>query len=142
MRGFPFRGVGPGSHANPNKIEYTGDVKMEFNVEYRGTFYKAFKYGVFLDAGNVWLAQKYEDMEDAVFNINRFYKELALCAGVGIRLDFNFFIIRLDYAVPIYDPRCKDIGPWINKKWTEGVRQSDKVWNWAQGFKFAIGHAF
>lgn len=142
MRGFQFRGVGPGSFQNPNKAEYTGDVKLEFNFEYRGTIYKAFKYGVFVDAGNVWLSQKYEGMDDAVFSFNRFYKELALCAGVGLRLDFNFFIIRLDYAVPFYDPRCKEIGPWINSRWTEGATRTDKAWYWAQGFKFAIGHAF
>ena len=144
MRGFPFRGVGPGAYfGNGGRlVEYTGDVKFETNIEYRGTIYKAFKYGVFVDAGNVWLSQKYEDMELADFSINRFYKELALCVGVGIRLDFNFFIIRLDYAVPIYDPRLEFAGPWINKKWVEAKNRNDKLWYWAQGFKFAIGHAF
>lgn len=143
MRGFPFRGVGPGSYNNGTKIEYTGDVKLEMNFEYRGTIYKAFKYGVFIDAGNVWLSRKYEGMDNAEFRFDRFYKEIALCAGVGIRLDFNFFIIRLDYAVPFYDPRASQHGgPWINKHWTEGATNLDKVWNWAQGFKFAIGHAF
>ena len=142
MRGFPFRGVGPGSFNGGRTVEYTGDVKLELNLEYRGTIYKAFKYGVFIDAGNVWMAHKYDGMENAEFNFSRFYKELAVCAGVGIRLDFNFFIIRLDYAVPFYDPRLQFAGPWINKKWVEGETRSDKLWYWAQGFKFAIGHAF
>ena len=142
MRGFPFRGVGPGSFNGGRTVEYTGDVKLEMNLEYRGTIYKAFKYGVFIDAGNVWMAHKYDGMENAEFNFSRFYKELAVCAGVGIRLDFNFFIIRLDYAVPFYDPRLQFAGPWINKKWVEGETRSDKLWYWAQGFKFAIGHAF
>ncbi len=144
MRGFPFRGVGPGSFYSPRQVEYTGDVKLELNLEYRGTIYKAFKYGVFIDAGNVWMSQKYNGMENAEFDFRRFYKELALCAGVGIRLDFNFFIIRLDYAVPFYDPRLQAIGAgaWINKKWVEGKTKNDKLWYWAQGFKFAIGHAF
>lgn len=142
MRGFPFRGVGPGSYYSGYKLEYTGDVKLELNLEYRGTFYKAFKYGIFVDMGNVWLSKNYEGMEDGVFGFNRFYKELALCAGVGLRLDFGFFIIRLDYAVPFYDPRLKDFGPWINKQWTVGEKRSDKLWYWGQGFKFAIGHAF
>lgn len=142
MRGFPFRGVGPGSYYMWRKMEFTGDVKLEVNLEYRGTIYKAFKYGVFIDAGNIWLAHKVDDMENAEFDFKRFYKELALCAGVGIRLDFNFFIIRLDYAVPFYDPRLKFAGPWINSKWVEGNTRDEKLWYWAQGFKFAIGHAF
>ena len=144
MRGFPFRGVGPGAYHGPGgrKVEYTGDVKLELNLEYRGTIYKAFKYGIFIDAGNVWMSHKYEGMENAEFDFKRFYKELALCAGVGIRLDFNFFIIRLDYAVPFYDPRLKDYGPWINKEWVANKDKYNKLWYWAQGFKFAIGHAF
>jgi outer membrane protein assembly factor BamA len=143
MRGFSFRGVGPGAYYGGRRMEYTGDVKLEVNLEYRGTIYKAFKYGVFIDAGNIWLARKYDEMENAEFSFKRFYKELALCAGVGIRLDFNFFIIRLDYAVPFYDPRLSFAGgPWINKEWTVGKTREDKLWYWAQGFKFAIGHAF
>ena len=143
MRGFPYRRVGPGAYYGGRRVEYTGDVKFELNLEYRGTIYKAFKYGVFIDAGNVWMSRKYGGMENAEFNFKRFYKELAFCAGVGIRLDFNFFIIRLDYAVPFYDPRLEFAGgPWINKKWTEGRNKIDKLWYWAQGFKFAIGHAF
>lgn len=142
MRGFPFRGMGLGSYYGGHRVEYTGDVKIELNLEYRGTIYKAFKYGVFVDAGNIWLAHKYDGMENAEFNFKRFYKELAVCAGVGIRLDFNFFIIRLDYAVPFYDPRMEFAGSWINKKWVEGKARNDKLWYWAQGFKFAIGHAF
>lgn len=142
MRAFPFRGVGPGSQANPNHNEYTGDIKLEINLEYRGTIYKSFKYGVFVDAGNVWLANKYEGMEAAQFDFRRFYKELALCAGVGLRFDFNFFIIRLDYAIPVYDPRAKNYGAWINSRWLEGETKTDKIWYWGQGFKFAIGYAF
>lgn len=143
MRGFPFRGAGPGNFFTGEKLEYTGDIKLEMNLEYRGTIYKAFKYGIFVDAGNIWLAQKYEGMEAAQFDIRRFYKEIALCTGVGIRLDFNFFIIRLDYAVPVYDPRLSEYGGcWINKQWTVGETRSEKKWYWAQGFKFAIGHAF
>ncbi|MBO4654604.1 MAG: BamA/TamA family outer membrane protein [Bacteroidales bacterium] len=142
MRGFPFRGVGLGAYYGGHRVEYTGDVKFELNLEYRGTIYKAFKYGVFVDAGNVWMAHKYDGMTNAEFNFKRFYKELAVCAGVGIRLDFNFFIIRLDYAVPFYDPRLEFAGPWINKQWVEGKSKNDKLWYWAQGFKFAIGHAF
>ena len=145
MRAFPFRGVGPGAYHGPGgrMVEYTGDVKLEMNLEYRGTIYKAFKYGIFIDAGNVWLSKPYEGMENAEFSFKRFYKELALCAGVGIRLDFNFFIIRLDYAVPFYDPRLQEYGgPWINGEWVAAKDRNSKLWYWAQGFKFAIGHAF
>ena len=118
---------------------FTGDVKIELNLEYRGTLYRSFKYGIFADAGNIWLTRDYGDMEGANFDIRRFYKEFALDAGVGLRLDFGFFVIRVDYAVPLYDPTRTSIGRWINKKWfiNDGRRLALQ-----NGLKFAIGYAF
>ena len=144
MRAWDYRTLGPGSYYNEanenlkNDIR-TGDMKIEVNLEYRGTLYKFIKYGVFVDAGNIWLTHKDEDMPNAEFNFGRFYKEIALGAGVGIRLDFNFFIIRVDAAVPIYDP-CKAEGDhWI------GVAPTDKGRMWLNrpiNIIFGIGHAF
>ncbi|MEG2070728.1 MAG: BamA/TamA family outer membrane protein, partial [Bacteroidales bacterium] len=89
MRAWSFRSLGPGSYNTNRHLEYTGDIKLEINVEYRGTIYKAFKYGVFVDMGNIWLAKKQADMPNANFSFDRFYKEIAIGAGVGLRLDFN-----------------------------------------------------
>ena len=76
-------------------------------------------------------------MENADFQIDRFYKEIAMCAGIGIRLDFSFFIFRLDYGLPLYDPTNIDDQKWINKSWVTNNR-----WQWAQGIQFGLGHAF
>ena len=75
-------------------------------------------------------------MPNAEFAFNRFYKELAIDVGVGIRLDFNFLIFRVDYAIPIYDPSRTSYGPWINSAWF------DKNFRWGNGLKIAIGYAF
>ena len=117
----------------------TGDIKLEFNVEYRGTIYRSFKYGIFVDAGNIWLARKNEDMPGAEFSFKRFYKELAVDAGVGLRLDFDFFVIRVDWAFPIYDPtRSEAQGRVINDKWLDDPHR----WKFGNGLKLAIGYAF
>lgn len=139
MRGWPYRGVGPGSYEHGRDSLFTGDVKIELNLEYRGTLYRSFKYGIFADAGNIWLTHDYGDMEGANFDIRRFYKEFALDAGVGLRLDFGFFVIRVDYAVPLYDPTRTSIGRWINKKWFNNDGRRLALQN---GLKFAIGYAF
>jgi outer membrane protein assembly factor BamA len=149
MRGWSFRQLGPGGFSTdlyPDEIdannlqktiERVGDMRMELNLEYRGTIYKAFKFGVFSDIGNVWLLSKYEDMPNAEFHFNTFYKQIAVCVGLGLHLDFNFFLVRLDYGLPIYDP-SKPIGNYlINKSWV-----TNSWWKGAQGIQFGINYAF
>jgi outer membrane protein assembly factor BamA len=139
MRGWGYRGLGPGSYQHGVDTLYTGDIKIELNLEYRGTIYRSFKYGIFADVGNIWLSRKNDDMPGAEFSFKRFYKELALDVGVGLRLDFNFFVIRLDYAVPIYDPgRGVEQGKVINAHWFDPPHPI----RFMQGLKLAIGYAF
>ena len=142
MRGWTFRQLGPGGYRPENDeliVERVGDMKFELNLEYRGSIYKAFKFGVFTDLGNVWLMSKYEDMPNAEFNFKTFYKQIAACVGVGLHLDFNFFLIRLDYGLPIYDPSNSIGNHWINKNW---FHKDNNGWNGAQGIQFGIGYAF
>jgi outer membrane protein assembly factor BamA len=140
MRGWGYRGLGPGSYQHGEDTLYTGDIKIEFNIEYRGTIYRSFKYGIFADVGNIWLSRKNEDMPGAEFAFDRFYKELAVDVGVGLRLDFNFFVIRVDYAVPIYDPMRSEEqgGRFINSLWLSPPHK----FRIFQGLKIAIGYAF
>ncbi|MDR2868690.1 MAG: BamA/TamA family outer membrane protein, partial [Bacteroidales bacterium] len=49
MRAWGFRALGPGSYHTENYMQRTGDVKLEMNLEYRGTIYKAIKFGIFAD---------------------------------------------------------------------------------------------
>jgi outer membrane protein assembly factor BamA len=137
MRAWAYRALGPGSYHSDASIQRTGDLKLEMNIEYRGTIYKALKFGIFADMGNVWLSRKYADMPGAEFNIKTFYKEIAIGVGVGLRFDFNFFLIRLDYGLPLYDPSRLQGNQWFNEACVK-----NKLWKWGQGFQFAIGHAF
>jgi len=137
MRAWTHRGLGPGSFYSQENIQRTGDLKLEMNIEYRGTIYKVVKFGIFADMGNVWLSHKYADMPNAEFDIKRFYKEIAIGVGLGLRLDFNFFLIRLDYGLPLYDPTRLPGFQWFN---ASCLKQN--YWKWGQGFQFAINHAF
>ena len=120
MRAWRLRTLGPGSYSdtNTNLLERVGDIKLEMNLEYRVPIYKLWNLGLFIDAGNMWLKKQNDEYpsQNAAFAFNRFFKEIALNAGVGIRFDLSFFIVRLDYAVKIHDPQRLD-NSWCFMNW-------------------------
>lgn len=124
LRAWRIREVGPGGYADPiifdatntNVFYQTGDFKLEFNAEYRFDlfkFYAQVEGAFFLDAGNVWTTE--EDptrpgsklswrrrLDDNGFIIeDHFLNQLAIGTGFGIRVDFSYFLLRLDLGYPI-----------------------------------------
>ncbi|MFD2720994.1 BamA/TamA family outer membrane protein [Hymenobacter monticola] len=111
IRAFAARGIGPGTY-KPAPGEQTlnqfydqvGDIRLEGNLEYRQDLVPYLKGAVFVDAGNIWLANEDPDRPGGKFNPSTFLKELAVGAGVGLRVDVQFFVIRFDYAIPLQAP--------------------------------------
>ena len=119
LRAFPLRGLGPGSFT-PNGtqdpfalqfIDRTGDIKLEWNLEYRFPIISYLKGALFVDAGNVWLRND-QSRPDGNFSRSQFYREIAIGSGLGLRLDFDFFLIRLDIAFPLRSPEPGDGFEW------------------------------
>jgi len=145
LRAFQIRGVGPGSSFNNNStvspigqqfIDQTGDLKLEFSAEYRFPIFGFFKGALFADAGNVWLLNIDPDTRAGHFEFNRFYKEIAVGAGFGLRLDVDFFVIRLDLAAPIRAPVAERQFEWSPEN-LNIISNFDKfVWNIAIGYPF------
>ena len=120
MRAWQVRQLGLGStkfynNASLNDIDRFGDIKLEGNIEYRfllGTLFGIkFRSALFTDIGNVWDRKNVDTGSAAVnsdFAINRFYKEFAVGMGTGLRLDFNYFLIRLDWAYKVRDPQREE----------------------------------
>lgn len=105
LRGWLYRTVGPGGYVpSGDYFESTGDLQLEVNAEYRFPIYDMFNGAVFFDAGNVWAYYPNESMPDAEFRFNKFYKQLAFDAGLGVRMDLSFLIIRLDFAYAMRNP--------------------------------------
>jgi outer membrane protein assembly factor BamA len=116
IRAWTARSLGPGSLPDSlNLNDQFGDIKLELNLEYRFDIYRWFKGALFADAGNVWLIKRDSDRPEGLFEFKDFYKEFALGAGVGIRLDFSFFIIRFDVATPFHDPGRPENDRWAIK---------------------------
>ncbi|MFT4644382.1 MAG: outer membrane protein insertion porin family [Planctomycetota bacterium] len=143
LRGFRLRAIGPGSYSTEESFsgnnfyfDQSGDIKIEANVEYRFDIYKWFKWAFFADAGNVWLLKKDVDRPGGEFT-SKFYEDIALSFGAGLRLDFTYFVIRTDLAMPIIDPRYDD--NWrLNK-----IDFTDSNWRSRNLiFSLAIGYPF
>ena len=158
IRAFPARSLGPGTYnvredstVNTQFIDQRGDIKLEGNVEYRFDIFKFLKGAVFLDAGNIWLLQREDSVSNdpsddpteevrkgGRFHADTFLKELAVGTGVGLRFDFNFFVLRLDTAFPLRIPSRVD-DPWVVDNIDFGSstwRKNNLIFNIAIGYPF------
>lgn len=105
LRGWTYHGVGPGSFVSQyGDFERTGDIQLEANAEVRFPLYNIINGAVFVDVGNVWLYHPNESIPGGEFKFNSFYNQLALDAGIGLRLDVSFLILRLDLAYAMRNP--------------------------------------
>lgn len=112
VRGWGVRELGPGSfRGNDGQIDFinqTGDLKIDLNAEYRTFLFWKLDGAFFVDAGNIWTLRDYTDQPGGQFRLNKFYKQIAVAYGVGIRLNFNYFILRFDIGMKAIDPAYDD----------------------------------
>jgi len=90
-----------------------GDIKLDMNVEYRTKMFWVLEGAIFADAGNIWTIRDYDYQPGGVFKLDTFWKQIALAYGIGIRMDFNFFIFRMDMGVKLYDPAVVSASRWV-----------------------------
>ncbi len=141
LRAFRNGTLGPGSYTDSlirTQAVQAGEIKFECNTEYR---YKLMKYlspAVFADAGNIWYRNTQPNMPGSGFSRN-WFKELAVDAGVGLRIDASILVFRLDIAIPLRIPSLPDGQRWVAKDINVGDKQWRKdniVWNIAFGYPF------
>ena len=106
IRAWQLRELGPGSSASTNEYDktQTGDLTFGINLEYRFPLFSVFEGAAFLDAGNIWTWKGEEIVRGSEFDIKRFYKEIAVGVGLGLRINIQFLILRFDLAAKMYDP--------------------------------------
>ena len=105
LRGWlPRQLVGSFVEESKSNVLYAnqGDIRIEANAEYRFTIQGLFKGGLFVDAGNTWLFN--EDVVPGAGFKRDFYNQIAVSAGYGIRLDFDFFLLRFDFGYKLRSP--------------------------------------
>ena len=108
VRGWSVRGLGPGTFKGKDgKIDFinqTGNLKLDLSVEWRAQLFWKLHGAFFLDAGNIWNTRKYADQPGGEFRFNKFYRQIAAAYGVGLRLNFDYFILRLDGGMKAVNP--------------------------------------
>ncbi len=136
MRGWQVRTLGPGSsridttgtRGFPNQV---GNMRLELNLEYRFPIVSILRGALFSDVGNIWYTPGTSPDPDAVFHFNRFYKQLGVASGIGVRLDASFFIIRLDWGFKVYNPN-KPAGD----RWIRSLTMRNSALSFAIGYPF------
>lgn len=121
MRGWQARNVGPGlAKDDGNSIfvipSQTGDMKIEANIEYRFPMFWKLAGALFVDAGNIWSISNYTENELALFRIRDFHKAIAADWGLGIRIDLNFILLRVDMGFVTRDPSRPEGHRWCSPK--------------------------
>ncbi len=107
IRAWQARSLGPGSYRDPTgNVTYNsiGEFKIETSLEYRFDITPMFEGAMFFDAGNIWLLQQDETRPGGRFELKNLGREMAVGGGVGLRLDFDFFLVRFDYGIQLKDP--------------------------------------
>ena len=139
VRGWTVRSLGPGRYKDKdgriNFITQTGDVKLDLNVEYRTKLFWKFNGAAFVDAGNIWTIRDYEGQPGGQLKINSILNDLAVSYGLGLRLNFDYFILRFDLGMkavnPAYEIDSDDHYPLIHPKLSRDL-----------AFHFAVGMPF
>ena len=143
IRAFHINSVGPGTvqqnAGNTGFLQLGGDIKVEMNAEYRFNIYRYFKGALFTDAGNIWLLKSNPGITGTPFSFSGLYREQAVGAGIGLRVDISFVILRLDLATPLRKPWLAENNRWVinqidfgNSSW----RRENLILNFAIGYPF------
>lgn len=144
LRAFRARTLGPGSYY-PERIgennfvpDMTGDIRIELNAEYRSKLFSIVEGALFVDAGNIWLQHEDPNKPGAAFSKD-FLSEMAVGAGLGLRFDLSFLVLRTDMALPLRLPYNPKGQRWVMDKIDFGDKQWRKnnlVFNLAIGYPF------
>lgn len=115
IRGWQVRSLGPGSYlpTSATYINQTGDIKIEANLEYRFKLFWILEGATFIDAGNIWAIKNDNDRPGAQFKFNKFYNDMAVGTGFGMRFDLKFVILRTDIGLKLRDPKYNGNSRWL-----------------------------
>lgn len=136
VRGWDVRTLGPGAYNASNTVNnfiyQCGDIRFDLSLEYRAKLFWVIEMAAFIDAGNIWTIHDYADQPNGKFRFSTFYKQIAAAYGLGIRLDFDYFLLRFDLGMKAHNP-AEGQEPWplFHPKWGRD-----------RSFHFSIGYPF
>ncbi len=133
IRAWLARSLGPGGFSGyGQRLDQFGEIRLEGNLEERFPIIGKFQGAIFLDAGNIWTLKDTTAIKRdlANFQINRFYKEIAIGTGFGLRYDFEYFVFRIDIGIKVHDPAFNAGDRWVisnifNRDWKQNTWRED-----------------
>ena len=136
VRGWGVRTLGPGAYDSKNSvtdfINQCGDIRLDLSLEYRAKLFWVFEGALFIDAGNIWTIRNYENQPGGEFRFDKFYKQIAAAYGLGLRMDFTYFLLRFDLGIKAYNPAMnQERWPLLHPKWSRDFN-----------FHFSVGYPF
>ena len=139
VRGWTVRSLGPGSYKDKdgriNFITQTGDMKLDLNMEYRTHLFWKFNGAFFVDAGNIWTLRQYDAQPGGQFTLKGLVNDMAVSYGLGLRLNFEYFVLRFDLGMkavnPAYQTEAEDHYPVVHPRLSRDL-----------AFHFAVGMPF
>lgn len=129
MRGWQARSLGPGADKMMDFFiipSQSGDWKLEFGAELRQHLFWKIEGALFTEVGNVWsFADTYANWPSTI----------AADWGLGVRVNLNFILLRLDWGVKLYEP-CQPAG--------SRFRLNPSMWFNGDGsaLHFGVGYPF
>lgn len=145
IRAFHTRSLGPGTYRPKDEglrsiyLDQAGDIKLELNTEYRFTIFEMIKGAIFLDIGNIWLANEDPNRPGGKFEAKNFMNELAVGSGFGLRIDPGFFVLRFDFGFPLRKPYLPEGKRWVSSQMdfaSSEWRKENVILNIAIGYPF------
>ena len=139
VRGWTVRTLGPGKYKERdgriNFINQTGDMKLDLNAELRSRLFWKFSGAAFIDAGNIWTLRDYEEQPGGQFLPGELLSQIAVSYGLGLRLNFDYFILRFDLGMkavnPAYEAEQEEHYPIAHPRFSRDY-----------AFHFAVGMPF
>lgn len=136
VRGWSVRTLGPGSYDAQNSvtdfINQCGDISLILSAEYRARLFWVLEGALFVDAGNIWTIHDYPNQPGGMFKFNKFYRQIAASYGLGLRMDFTYFLLRFDLGFKAHNPAMnQEQWPIAHMNWRRDAT-----------FHFAVGYPF
>ncbi|MGY6648858.1 translocation and assembly module lipoprotein TamL [Wenyingzhuangia sp. IMCC45574] len=130
IRAWKTYELGPGN-SNTGLEFNIGNLKLLSSLEYRFKVINSIHGALFIDAGNIWnLPNTSTAEEKEIFNNIKSLENIAVGSGMGIRYDFNFLVLRLDWAFKTFEPYLK------SNRWFSNYRIADSVLNIGINYPF------
>ncbi|HRF81950.1 MAG TPA: BamA/TamA family outer membrane protein [Flavobacteriales bacterium] len=124
-----------------------GEIRLEANFEYRFKLIGYLEGALFTDVGNIWNRRKDPLRPGVEFEFDDFLGELAVGAGAGARLNFDFFIIRFDLGMQTKDPALPEGERWLFQPKDRYISEqaalgNDVTYRTRFNFNLGIGYPF